>query len=86
MELFKQNYNAVRQRGLITDNTTDREFCFKLNEEVSEIHKAFYESDERLIEEIADALNVCSNWLIHKNVDLKEILQKILDKNLARVK
>ena len=42
--------------------------------------------EERLTEEIADTLNVCTNWLIHRNIDIEQIMNTILSKNLARVK
>lgn len=86
MELFKQNYEAIVKRNLITPETTDIDFRRKLNEEVCEVHKAFFESQDRLDEEITDVLNVCNNWLIHRGKDPVAMLEKCLENNLNRIK
>ena len=88
-KLFKRNYDAVVKRGKITHKTSDFEFLDKLNEEFQEVKDElsspyFDLNNERINEEIADCLNVCCNWLIHRGVNLKEILTKIAEKNEKR--
>jgi hypothetical protein len=36
-DLIKQNYEVTRQRGLITDETTVKEFVCKIDEEFDEL-------------------------------------------------
>ena len=88
MDIFTQNYQAVVNRGLITKKTTDREFCCKANEELSEVHKALYNfennRENNLDEEITDLANVCLNWLIFRGKNPEEMLKIILEKNEKR--
>lgn len=83
--IFERNYKAVVNRGLIKPETTDWHFYLKLIEETDETVSAMgYESKDRVNEEIADCLNVCANWLIHRGVNIEEILTSIAEKNEAR--
>lgn len=85
-DLFNRNYLAVKNRGLLDNNTSDIDFFNKLKEEIEEVRKQLElkENDENLCLEIADCLNVCSNWLIFKGIGLTEILTKIAEKNEKR--
>jgi len=89
-KLLKDNYQAVVARGLITAETTNRDFLRKVNEEIGETHKALYllehEKENNLAEEITDFINVGNNWLINLGFDPDEELKKCLVKNLKRVK
>jgi len=89
MDILKQNYDAVVNRGLITPVTTDRDFCRKADEELAEVHQALYrlemDKDHNLDEEITDLLNVCSNWLQHRGLNPITELEKCLIKNQNRV-
>ena len=87
-KLFERNYKAVVNRGLINNRTRDLEFLFKLGEEFDETNEEvrYGDSIKKLNNEIADCLIVCSNWLIHRGVDLENILTKIAEKNEKRVK
>ena len=90
MKLLTDNYNSVVNRNLITPQTTDRDFCLKLNEEVREVHTALNSEEKRLQnnldEEITDVMNVCSNWLQHRGKDPIEMLKLCLIKNQEREK
>jgi phosphoribosyl-ATP pyrophosphohydrolase len=86
--LFERNYKAVVKRGLINGFTTDYGFLSKLKEEALEAESEI-DFKEPIVNtpldlEIADCLIVCSNWLIHRGVDLKDILTKIAEKNENR--
>jgi len=90
-KLFKRNYDAVVNRGLITENTTDVDFLEKLKEETIETSNEVYSkrmfndnNPDLLHQEIADCLTVCANWLIFNKVDLTEILTQIAEKNEKR--
>ena len=94
-KLFERNYKAVVNRGLITEKTANIDFFLKLIEEMQEIEYEIINIEgckeaiilsNHLKEEIADCLIVCSNWLIHRGVDLGKILTKIAEKNEKRVK
>lgn len=84
-KIFQESYNSIVGRGLITKETTDIDFRCKLNEEVSEVHKSFHESEERMIEEVTDVMNVCICWLIHKGIDPMNELKKVVEKNKSRI-
>jgi len=73
---------------LINKTTSDLEFLFKLEDEFDETNEEvrYGDSIKSLNNEIADCLIVCSNWLIHRGVDLENILTKIAEKNEKRAK
>ena len=94
-KLFERNYKAVVNRGLINEKTENIDFYVKLIEEIQEIEDEIFKIEgckqaiilsNHLKEEIADCLIVCSNWLIHRGVDLEKILSKIAEKNEKRAK
>ena len=65
MDIFKESYQAVVNRGLITEKTTDSEFIKKLYEEVCEVYNEvppLGSGIDYLHEEIADVMTVCANW------------------------
>jgi phosphoribosyl-ATP pyrophosphohydrolase len=86
--LFERNYQAVVKRGKINEYTDDVDFIIKLKEEAHEaemeIDLIYHKPSDRLVEEFGDCLVVCANWLIHRGVDLEEILTKIAEKNENR--
>lgn len=85
MDIFQRNYNAVVKRGLIKPDTTIVDFIVKLKEEKHEVIQAFVEGDEdRINEELADCAVVCLNALIHRGVNIEEILTQIAIKNENR--
>ena len=87
MELFKQNYEAVVKRGLITTSTTDNQFLRKLYEEMAEVYNEvppLGSGNEFLNEELADVITVCCNWLIHRGEDPEKWLKFVLEKNQKR--
>lgn len=84
-ELIERNYQAVVNRGLINLGTTDNEFLDKLGEEMIEAETALFNQDKlNLNEEIGDCIVVCLNWLIHRNVDIENLLTDIAIKNENR--
>ena len=92
-QLLKENYQADVNRGLITKETTDLNFLNKLKSGTVEVQLEFpittdnvILNKERLFEEIADCLNVCNNWLIHRGQDPEYWLTVVLKKNKKRVK
>lgn len=86
--LFDRNYQAIVDRGLITPETKDWEFLNKLNCEAIEVEAEAIipRNNNHLNEEIADCLNVCANWLIHRGVDIETIMTTIAEKNEKRAK
>lgn len=86
-ELLKRNYQAIINRGLITDKTSIEDFYFKAKEELKEISQAIVLQDkDNEIEEWGDLMNVCSNALIFKGINPIEVLTKIAEKNEKRDK
>lgn len=88
-QLFDRNYNAVFNRGLITQNTKDSDFYKKAKEELIEVFHEIMKpksmiNHDKVNEEIADLLNVCSNWLKFRGADLESELTKIAEKNEQR--
>lgn len=87
MNIYQRNYEAIKKRGLITKETDDLDFWFKLCEEKDEVLQALRNKDEsNLIEEITDLMNVCSNWLQHKGIDPGKALESCALKNESRIK
>jgi phosphoribosyl-ATP pyrophosphohydrolase len=87
MNIFDRNYKAVVNRGLITKRTKNAEFYFKLIEECDEAVTEMLKGDFKKMDlEIADVMVVCSNWLIHRGVNIEYILTKIAEKNEKRAK
>lgn len=87
MNIYQRNYEAIKKRGLITKETDDLDFWFKLCEEKDEVLQALRNKDEsNLIEEITDLMNVCSNWLQHKGIDPEKALESCAFKNESRIK
>lgn len=86
MTLFEQNYQAVVKRGLITPETTNLQFMRKVEEEFYEVEIEHLKESDNLYMELADLMNVCSNWLIYRGQDPEYWLTKVLQKNENRVK
>lgn len=80
--IIKRNYDAVVERGLINDRTTDRQFLLKLEEEFIEVWTEDY-MDERAYE-LIDVIIVCTNWLYHRGYDIEKLLIKCAEKNEKR--
>ena len=86
MYIYQRNYEAIVKRGLITKDTNDLDFWFKVCEEKDEVLQALRNKNEaNLTEEITDLMNVCSNWLQHKGIDPENALEKCALKNESRI-
>lgn len=84
--LQKRNYDAVVARGLITKETTDKQFLNKLEED---FYEAMAECDDdtfRLMSELADVITVCTCWMIHRGYDPDVLLRRCAEKNEKRIK
>ena len=84
MEIFNRIYNAVRQRGCISDNEKDIGFYEKLIEEVSEVRAEMFLKDNNIEKELIDVMTVCSSWLIHRGFDIEKLLIENAIKNENR--
>lgn len=85
--LFERSYIATKKRGLITDKTTDKDFWDKLHEEVDEVDfERRSRNKEKLANELADVILVCSAWLKNMGFDPKTETEKMVIKNEKRAK
>jgi uncharacterized protein YabN with tetrapyrrole methylase and pyrophosphatase domain len=86
-DLIKQNYEVTRQRGLITDETKAIEFIDKIEEETEEMRESYmvYGHSEEHLQEIADIILACHNYLKHFGFDAKSILNKKIEINRKRI-
>jgi len=81
-KLFKQHYQAIVKRGLITPNTELYEFSNKINEEKGELStellKLIKGKQNNYKQEAIDLICATMNLLIHNNVDIeKELIKNI---------
>ncbi len=64
------NFQAVKDRGVFTDNYTAIDFLKKLKEEVEEVEEAIKNNDvENVKEELTDLIVLAQNELIRKGFD-----------------
>ena len=98
--LIERNYESIKNRGLITHHTTNKEFNDKLQEEIEEFNKEYSNhsgkypaSVLRITEEAAieliDIALVIDNWLHHAGYDpikLKEEKIKINEERAEKCK
>ncbi len=83
-KLIEDNYNSIVKRGLITPETTAREFIMKLEEEVQEYIEAELHSLPNVKEELADVILVCLNIAKHNNIDIEQELKNKIKINKTR--
>ena len=84
-KLIKDNYQSVLDRGLITKETTQLNFYFKLLEENSEILNEIMSNDkEKLSFEIADVILTALNFATHFNIDIEKYLKEKIEINFKR--
>ena len=76
-ELIKRSYQAIRKRGLITDDTLIWEFIAKMKEELKEIEDAT--DQESKISESVDLANVCICFIEHMGYDFIEEFRKCVE-------
>ena len=81
-EIMAANYEAVKGRGLIDDETTLPEFITKLQEEIGELIKAKDEAEAAA--ELADIVGVCLNIASHYGIDLPAELGVMVRRNEVR--
>lgn len=81
-EIMQSNYEAVKNRGLIDDETTLPDFITKLQEEIGEFIKA--KDDEQAAAELADVVGVCLNIASHYEIDLQKALEDMVGRNENR--
>lgn len=82
-EIMDQNYEAVKNRGLIDDETTPPDFITKLQEEIGEFIKAKNEAEAAA--ELADIVGVCLNIASHYEIDLEAALEAMVKRNQKRL-
>ena len=80
--IIEANYQSIKKRGLITENTTEYDFVMKLEEEVQEFIDA--ESSLEIAEELADVILVCLNYAKHYRIDIEKQLLLNITKNQTR--
>jgi NTP pyrophosphatase (non-canonical NTP hydrolase) len=82
-QIMAANYEAVKGRGLIDDETTLPEFITKLQEEIGEFIKAKDENEAAA--ELADIVGVCLNIASHYEIDLPAELGVMVRRNENRI-
>ena len=82
-KIIKDNYNSIVNRGLITHETSKKDFVLKLEEECQEFIDAFIHNNGNTKEELSDVILVCFNIAKHYNIDIKKELKNkiIINKN-----
>ena len=83
-KLIERSYLAIKERGLIKNDTIESEFYLKMKEELLEICNSFLESKERYIEECIDLATVCLMQVYHLGFDVSEQFIKVIEKNEKR--
>lgn len=81
-EIMNSNYEAVKDRGLIDDETTLPDFITKLQEEIGEFIKA--KDEQEAAAELADIVGVCLNIASHYEIDLQKALEEMVERNEKR--
>lgn len=81
-QIMTANYEAVKGRGLIDDETTLPDFITKLQEEIGEFIKAKDEAEAAA--ELADVVGVCLNIASHYEIDLPTALEEMVSRNEDR--
>ena len=88
-QLIERSYKAIRERGLITDETSGAQFIAKAYEELNEWKEAYYTSGlslDKSAEECTDLMTVCCMWLVNSGYDPIEEFRKVVEKNEERAK
>jgi len=93
-DLIKRSYEAIKQRGLIKEDTHEYEFFDKIEEEFHEVDDAvnlycsfMTKSDkDRYIEELTDLATVCIMQIHHLGYDFEKEFEKVVLKNEKRAK
>lgn len=83
-ELIERSYEAIKARGLITDETIESQFWLKMKEELSEIAGSFEDGPDRYIEECVDLATVCIMQVHHLGYDFIKEFEKCIEKNEKR--
>jgi len=83
-QIMQSNYEAVKNRGLIDDETTLPDFITKLQEEIGEFIKAKDEAEAAA--ELADIVGVCLNIASHYGIDLPAELGVMVRRNEVRAR
>jgi NTP pyrophosphatase (non-canonical NTP hydrolase) len=91
--LVNQNYQAVRDRGLINDETNWYDFMEKLDEETHELAVEYYKMDgfpdkskTEFASELIDCISVLLNMAKHYNIDVIDGLKENIIKNQEKAK
>jgi NTP pyrophosphatase (non-canonical NTP hydrolase) len=89
-DLIERNYQSIRKRGLITDDTKIIDFQSKLVEEFLELDEAIIKTendvmtDENVCFELADVILTALNFSRHYNIDIESYLLKKIEINENR--
>ena len=76
-QLLTRHYQAIRNRGLIDENTDTDDFLRKLEEEFIEL--CTEQERDLFVNEAIDCMCVITNMLTHMGVDIeKELLKNVL--------
>lgn len=92
--LVNQNYQAVRDRGLINDETDFYDFMEKLEEETQELSMEVIPMNDsisilnrkRFASELIDCISVLLNMAKHYNIDVIDGLKENIIKNQEKAK
>lgn len=84
-KLIEDNYKSIVKRGLITPNTTKKQFIDKIYEEVNELECEYLNKFGFVDEfELADIILTCLNMAKHYNIDIEKVLKEKIKINENR--
>lgn len=83
-QIINDNYLSIVKRGLITSETSEKDFILKLEEEVQEFIEAVNFNMKTEPEELADIILVCLNYAKHYNIDIEHELKRKIEINKNR--
>ena len=83
-QLINRSYQAIKERGLIKDDTSAEEFIDKCYEEMDEVSKAVYVNDACYVEELTDLATVCIMQIHHMGYNFIDEFEKVVVKNEKR--
>ena len=84
-KLIKRSYDSIVSRGLITDDTTLKDFNNKLIEEFNEAQFEYDTQDlDKYFHELFDVVGVIFNMCYHNEIDIRSKFEEIIIKNENR--
>ena len=83
-DLIERSYTAIRKRGLIDSDTEILDFIIKMQEELDEVKRDYWQDNEQIYKEVTDLMTVCIMALHHHGFDVIKEFEKCVIKNETR--